>query len=253
MVRYCHTELDRGSNILLLRERLRAGRVVGTFVKLPATESVEIAALAGFDFVIIDLEHSQLSDADGRRLVRHACAMKFPAVVRVPECDRGQVNRLLEAGASGIQLSTVTSAGQVRDLVAATRYAPGGERSVSLAHPVAGYGATPLPEAVAAEPPLLVGQLETAETTDPLDEIVGAGLDVAFIGTTDLTVALGFDQARTDARMREIAAAAEAVGAALGTYAANAAAADPGARYLALGSDLSLLRAAAGREVADAR
>jgi 4-hydroxy-2-oxoheptanedioate aldolase len=203
--------------------------------------------------VIIDLEHSQLSDADGRRLVRHAFTMGFPAVVRVPECNRGQVNRLLEAGASGIQLSTVTSAGQVRELVAATRYAPDGERSVSLAHPVAGYGATPLPDAVRADPPLLVGQIETAETTDPLDKILAAGMDVAFIGTTDLTVALGFDRARFDSRVQQIAAVAKAAGVALGTYAATAAAAYPDARYLALASDLSLLREVAGQAVADAR
>jgi 2-keto-3-deoxy-L-rhamnonate aldolase RhmA len=252
MVRYCHTKLDRRSNIFP-RERLPAERLVGTFIKLPATESVEIAAQAGFDFVIVDLEHSQLSDADGLRLVRHAFTMGFPAVARVPECDRGQVNRLLEAGASGIQLSTVTSAGQVRELVAATRYAPGGERSVSLAHPVAGYGATSLRDAVKAEPPLLVGQIETAETADPLDKILAAGLDVVFIGTTDLTVAFGFDQARVGARVQQIAAAAEAAGVTLGTFAATAAAARPDARYLALASDLSLLREVASRAVADAR
>jgi 4-hydroxy-2-oxoheptanedioate aldolase len=147
---------------------------VGTFVKLPGIETVEIAAQAGFDFVIVDLEHSQLSELDGRRLVRHAFAMRFPAIARVPECDSGQVNRLLEAGASGIQLSSVTSASQVASLVAATRYAPAGQRSVSLAHPVAGYGATPLAEAVSAEPPLLVGQIETAETADPADKILAA-------------------------------------------------------------------------------
>lgn len=252
MVRYCHTKLDRRSNIFL-RARLPAERLVGTFIKLPATESVEIAAQAGFDFVIVDLEHSQLSDADGLRLVRHAFTMGFPAVVRVPECNRGQVNRLLEAGASGIQLSTVTSVGQVRDLVAATRYAPGGERSVSLAHPVAGYGATPLRDVVRAEPALLVGQIETAETTDPLDKILAAGLDVAFIGMIDLTVALGLDRARIGSRVRQIAAAAEAAGVALGTYAATAAAAHPDARYLALASDVSLLREVAGQAVADAR
>jgi 4-hydroxy-2-oxoheptanedioate aldolase len=226
---------------------------VGTFVKLPATESVEVAAQAGFDFVIIDLEHSQLSDADGRRLVRHAHAMKFPAVVRVPECNRGQVNRLLEAGASGIQLSTVISAAQVRELVAATRYAPDGERSVSLAHPVAGYGATPLRDAVGAEPPLLVGQIETAVTTDPLDKVMAAGLDVAFIGTTDLTVAVGFDRARTDTRIQEIAAAAKAAEVALGTFAATPEAAHEDTRYMALASDLSLLQDAMTQAVADAR
>jgi 4-hydroxy-2-oxoheptanedioate aldolase len=226
---------------------------VGTFVKLPALETVEIAAQSGFDFVIVDLEHSQLSELDGRRLVRHAFAMRFPAIVRVPECRPGQVNRLLEAGAAGIQLSTVTSTGQVAALVAATRYAPGGQRSVSLAHPVAGYGATPLAEAVSAEPPLLVGQLETATTEDPPEMIMAAGLDVAFIGTTDLTVALGFDGARLDGAVRQISGAAAATGVTLGAYAGTAAAAPPGTRYLALSSDLALLRGAAARAVSAAR
>jgi 2-keto-3-deoxy-L-rhamnonate aldolase RhmA len=124
---------------------------------------------------------------------------------------------------------------------------------VSLAHPVAGYGATPLPDVVSAEPPLLVGQIETARTTDPLDKIMAAGLDVAFIGTTDLSVALGFDRADIDSRVQQIAVAAKAAGVALGIYAATAAAAHPDARYLALASDLSLLREAAGQAVADAR
>jgi 4-hydroxy-2-oxoheptanedioate aldolase len=237
---------------ILLRERLRASRLVGTFIKLPATEAVDIAAQAQFDFVIIDLEHSQLAELDARRLVRHAFAIGFPAVVRVPYCDAGQVNRLLEAGAAGIQLSTVTSAGQVANLVGATRYAPHGQRSVSLAHPVAEYGAIPLRDAVRAEPPLLVGQIETAATADPVDKILGAGLDVAFIGITDLTVALGFDQARIDERVREIADAAAATSVALGSYAPTAAAAPPGARYLALSSDVALMRDAATRAVADA-
>jgi hypothetical protein len=76
---------------------------------------------------------------------------------------------------------------------------------------------------------------------------------VAFIGITDLTVALGFDQARIDARVRQIADATAAAGLALGTYAATAAAAHPDARYLALSSDLALLRDAAVRTAADAR
>src|SRR5919201_4733951 len=80
-----------------LRERLREGRLVGTFVKLPALESIEIVA-AELDFAVVDLEHSQLDEGDALRLVRHARALGFPAVVRIPELDRGLVNRLLEAG-----------------------------------------------------------------------------------------------------------------------------------------------------------
>src|SRR5947207_7808538 len=158
----------RKSNGHVLRERLSAGRVLGTFVKLPALESIDIVASSGFDFAIVDLEHSQLSEGEALRLVRHAHALGFPVVVRIPANDAGLANRLLEAGAAGIQLSTVVSVEQVRELVRATRYAPAGRRSVSLAHPAAGYGMTTLADAVAAPPPLLVGQIETAETEDPL-------------------------------------------------------------------------------------
>src|SRR5919201_3043327 len=117
-----------------IREELEARRVVGTFIKLAALESIEIAA-AELDFAVVDLEHSQLAEGEAFRLVRHADALGFPAVVRIPEVDRGLVNRLLEAGAAGIQLSTVTRATEVAGLKRAMRYPPRGARSISLAHP----------------------------------------------------------------------------------------------------------------------
>jgi 4-hydroxy-2-oxoheptanedioate aldolase len=163
----------------------------GLFLKLPSSEVIDLVRAAGFDFGVVDLEHSQLSEADARSLVRHARAIGLPALVRLPELDRGLVNRLLEAGAAGIQLSTVRRAEQVRALRAATRYAPAGTRSISLAHPRADYGGTPLGAYLAAQaedPPLVVAQIETAETDDPLGDILAERPDVVFLGMTDLTV-----------------------------------------------------------------
>jgi 4-hydroxy-2-oxoheptanedioate aldolase len=223
-----------------LRERLARERLVGTFVKLAALESVEIVA-AELDFAVVDLEHSQLSDGDALRLVRHSYTLGFPALVRIPELDRGLVNRLLEAGAAGIQLSSVRSAQELRDLRAAMLYAPAGTRSISLAHPLARYGATGLADYLGAhEQPLVVAQIETAETDDPLDEILGAGCDVAFVGVTDLSVDLGLDAGRVRARVAEIADAAERAGVALGGFGLN----DPRVRYDLSSSDVALLRSA---------
>jgi 4-hydroxy-2-oxoheptanedioate aldolase len=222
----------------------RRNRRKGLFVKLPATEVVDVSAAAGFDFVVVDREHSQLSEAGALRLVRHAHALGLPAVVRVPEVDRGAINRLLEAGAAGIQLSTVRSVAQVQALRAAAHYAPDGDRSISLAHPLAGYGEIGLADYLedrAAEPPLLVGQIETATTDDPLEEILGAGLDVAFIGTTDLSVDLGLAADPVAERVEEIAAAAEAVGVELGAFGLD----DARVTYEVAGSDIALLRSAA--------
>lgn len=222
-----------------LREGLQRGRVTGTFVKLPALESVDICA-ASLDFCVVDHEHSQLSEADVLRLVRHAAALGFPSVVRIAEVDRGLVNRLLEAGAAGIQLSSVRRVAEVQALAAAAAYAPDGSRSISLAHPRAAYGAVPLRDYLAsAEPPLLVIQLETRETDDPPADLCRAGADVAFLGLTDLLVDCGLDGEVAAARADELAGAVAEAGIALGGFGA-----EERFRYAVVSSDVALLREA---------
>jgi 4-hydroxy-2-oxoheptanedioate aldolase len=223
-----------------VRAALEAGaRIRGTFVKLPSPDVLEIAA-ATLDFAVVDLEHSQLSGAEALHLVRHGRALGFPVLVRIPALDRGLVNRVLEAGAAGIQLSTVRSAADVRALRDACLYPPEGARSISLAHPVAGFGAVSLADYLAAaEPPLVVIQLETADTDDPLESILAAGADVAFVGTTDLAVAYELDADRARARVDEIADAAEQASIPLGGFGT-----DERFAYAIASSDLALLREA---------
>ncbi len=233
--------------------RVRAGeRVVGTFVKLDGPESVDLAAAAGLDFCVIDAEHSQLTRGDVSRLIRHAATAGLPVLVRLPALDPGEVNRALEAGASGVQLSGLRSAATARALRAAMRYPPEGARSVSLAQPAAGYGARALTNYLAtsaADPPLVVGQIESATTEESLEDVVGV-LDVAFVGTTDLSVDLGVpgeaEHPAVAARVEEIVAAASARGVRVGGWASTATrAAELGARgasYLVVGSDLQLLQ-----------
>lgn len=222
-----------------LRARLDEGRVLGTFVKLPAVESIDLCAEA-LDFCVVDYEHSQLSEADVLRLVRHADAIGFAAVVRIPQLDAGLVNRLLEAGAAGIQLSSVRRADDVRALRAATRYAPAGRRSISLAHPQAAYGGTPLRDYLGSiEPPLVVIQIETRETDDPLAALAAAGADVIFLGLTDLLVDCGLDDAAAAIRADEIGAAAAAADVTLGGFGR-----DERFRYTVISSDVALLREA---------
>ena len=246
-----------------LRGRLRTGApIVGTFVKLAALETIDIASSAGLDLVIVDGEHAQLDQSECLALVRHAAALGLPAIVRIPAVDAGYVNRLLEAGAAGIQLSSLRARGQRDALIAASRYPPEGTRSVSLAHPAADYGAMPLGAYLerSRSGPLLVGQIETATTLDPLDDLL-PGLDVAFIGTTDLSVDLGrpgmLDDERVRARVTEIAAAAQRASVALGAWVASAEAlaalSGLRLRYVIVGSDLQLLRAGIASTLAATR
>jgi len=241
------------SQVHRLRRELRAAlaarrRLVGTFVKLATVDVVETCAQAGFDFVVVDLEHSTLSEQDAIALVRHADACGLAALVRVPTVDPPVINRLLENGAAGIQLSMLRTRAQADALRDAVRYPPAGRRSVSLANRVASAGADGLAGYLgrdAAEPAVLIGQIETTDT-GPLEQIL-AGLDVCFVGTTDLAVDLGV--AVGDLRLRAgvelVRLAAEAAGVAFGGWAASIPAAgalgldEPG--YLVVGSDLQFL------------
>lgn len=231
-----------------LRQRLAAGdRLLGTFVKLPGCDVLDMCA-SSLDLVVIDMEHSALAEADVIASLRHCHGLGLPALVRVPVVDGGCINRLLEAGAAGVQLSMLTSAAQRDALLAACRYPPLGHRSVSLAHPTAAFGTLELAEYLADElaaPPLLVGQIESDVEGD-LTELL-AGLDIAFVGTTDLAVSCGLSA--TDGSLRtavhEIGRSAAVAGVAFGGWSATLASVPSAglddAAMVLLGSDLQIL------------
>lgn len=236
-----------------LRERLDAAPLLGTFVKLPRPEVVDLAALAGFDFLVLDLEHGQGSYAEARETLLAGRAAGIDVVVRMGVLDPALANRLLEAGAAGIQLSSVTSSSQAHHLRDALRYQPGGERSISLAQPAAKYGGIPLKTYLESfsERPLVVGQFETVDYADDLGEICKP-LDVAFLGPADLSVAAGTpgsiadgDAARTVAALER---ATNETRTHLGTFVGSPSAARDafkrGYRYVVVTSDLAMLGSA---------
>jgi 2-keto-3-deoxy-L-rhamnonate aldolase RhmA len=242
------------SLVAQLRSNMNSGSVLGTFVKLGRREVVEILALAGLDFAICDLEHSQITEAEAGHTIAASRGCGLPVIVRIAHFDPGQINRLLEAGAAGIQLPQVQTREQVAALRAACKYPPEGSRSVSLAQPAAGYGSEPLAEYLdrSNREVLLVGQMETRELEQPLTSLL-TGLDVAFIGSLDLTVDMGvpgkLEDPAVQQRLREIEQAAATTNVHLGIYADSPARAAQamaaGYRMIALSSDLGALAGAA--------
>jgi 2-keto-3-deoxy-L-rhamnonate aldolase RhmA len=233
-----------------LREKLAAQTAFGTFIKLGRREVAEIITAAGFDFAICDLEHSQITEQEASQLILAGTACALPIIVRVASLDAGLINRLLEAGAAGIQLPQVQTREQVTAFRNAMKYPPDGSRSISLAQPAARYGAEPLADYIrlANRELLLVGQLESRELQLPLEQLI-RGLDIVFIGILDMTLDMGipgrFDDPQIVQRQREIENAAHAAKVHIGIYADSpsraAHAAEGGYRYIALSSDLGAL------------
>lgn len=115
--------------------------VVGPFVQLATPASVEIAALAGFDLVAIDLEHGPFGVEVAEQMVRAADARGIATFVRVLANRPELIAAALETGASGVLVPHVDTVEEARATVAAARFHPAGERGLGPTARSASYGA----------------------------------------------------------------------------------------------------------------
>jgi 4-hydroxy-2-oxoheptanedioate aldolase len=174
---------------LLARETL-----LGCFVTWPTEGLLDLVALGGFDFVVLDTEHGYFGPESVERMVRAADAAGLPAVVRVPNCQASaDAGRALDAGAAGTLFPRADGIAAVRGAVEIVKYAPAGRRGLAGVR-ANRYGAIPLGRWVtdSNSATAVIVQIETAGALDALSEIAGeAGTDVLFIGPNDLSQALG--------------------------------------------------------------
>jgi len=118
-----------------LRDLIRDGELqLGTFVKSRDPAVAEALAVAGYDFVVADLEHSPLSVADTDGIVRAGDCHGVPVIARLPGTGLGLCGQLLDAGVTGIQVSDVTSARDLDGPVDASDRRPVNARHVALTH-----------------------------------------------------------------------------------------------------------------------
>ena len=188
------------------RSRVCAGEpVLGCFLTWPTAGLLELAALAGFDFVVLDGEHGFFTIESIAAMVAAADAAAIPAVVRVPSCGAAEIGRCLDAGAAGLLFPRGDGAAAIGEAVAAARYPPEGRRglggvranrygTISYASHVADANASTL----------LAAQIETPGALEELEAIGReSALDVLFVGPNDLSQALGIPGAFGDARYQE--------------------------------------------------
>jgi 2-keto-3-deoxy-L-rhamnonate aldolase RhmA len=177
-----------------IRERaLKRELLGGTFLNLGSSLTAEIAGNAGFDWVLVDLEHGA---GDRSELLLQLQAIEStPAVplVRIPTNDPVIFKRVLDLGASGIMVPYVQNADEARKAVAAMRYPPDGVRGVAVMNRACGFGPG-FDEyfKTAGSRLLTILQIETPVAIDNIDAIAAVdGADVLFIGPMDLSVGFG--------------------------------------------------------------
>ena len=215
-----------------LRARLWAGeRVAGGLVRMPCEELVEVLAVAGLDFVLVDCEHGPADVIALRQHIAVADAHGLPVLVRIGEREHHLAQRALDQGAQGIVAPHVESAADAAALVQAVHYPPRGARGFAT-YPRAGrFGTVPAAEhrAAAAETTLVIAMLESPAAIRAAGEIVAVdGIDGYLVGVADLGAARTPDDPSVDellTAVRRDPAAAGAVRADLATSAETGAAA----------------------------
>jgi 4-hydroxy-2-oxoheptanedioate aldolase len=239
-----------------LAQRLRAGEIVHTgWCGLGVPIVAELIARAGFPAVTLDQQHGLYtmdSTAAGIAAVHMAGAAP---VVRVPLGDFAVASRVLDFGAQGVIAPMINTADDARRFVAAAKFPPLGERSSGPLRALMLYGME-LTDYVAQanEATVTLAMIETREALRNLDAILATpGIDAAFIGPSDLSLALSDGKTldphsrEVDAAVSDIGAAAKKAGKIAGAYTANAERANElaarGFRFLAVASDTAFVRA----------
>lgn len=235
---------------------------LGAWIKLATTESVEIMAAVGIDFVVIDLEHAPLDLETAAGMIVLARAYGMTPLVRVPGHEPATIGRVLDSGTCGILVPHVDDAEQARAVVSAMRFPPHGARGAGGTSRAGRWGLLSRAEYTrfGNEQVLCIPQLESAEAIEAAPGILAVdGVDAVFLGAGDLALSLGLGsgepavRALLDAGRAAAAAAGKPCGAASIGVDGALRAAELGHGFVVIGNDATLLARAADSLVGGVR
>ncbi len=176
-----------------LPERLRTGKsLIATFSMLASPEIVELLAKAGFEAVILDMEHGPIGFETLNVLIPAARAAGIYSIVRVRTNEASLISGALDVGAAGVLVPQIDSAASAAAVVDAARFSPLGHRGVNPYTRAAGYNASREWFSQANSEVAVLVMVEGKSGVAALPGILATpGIDGVFVGPFDLSQALG--------------------------------------------------------------
>lgn len=236
---------------------------LGAFIQLPSPEVVEIFGDSGYEFLIIDNEHTMNGWSNTQDLVRAAEAVDTCAIIRTVDEGTSHIKKALDTGAAGILVPGCNSAATARQIVYDAKYAPMGLRGSCPGVRANYYGKGGLEYYQEAnEKTMVLVQIEGAKGVEEIDEILDTkGLDGILLGPVDLSMAIGVPGDVNDPRviqaMIDITKKANKKGVLCGTFAMDLENAkkwlDLGMDFIGYHIDTMLIRSAVANAVAEYR
>jgi 4-hydroxy-2-oxoheptanedioate aldolase len=223
---------------------------IGFWSSLASHVSVEIMAGSGFDWLLLDTEHSPNEISMVYSQLQACMENKVQPIVRPPWNDMVAIKRFLDAGVQTLLLPTVQNAEEARYAVSACRYPPRGVLGFAGTSRSSRFGRIPDYHARCENEICVLVQIETEIGVRNLDEIVAVeGVDGVFVGPGDLSAGLGYLDRQLDPKfklivedvIRRIKAGGKAAGILTGDGAFARRCLELGALFVAVGSDSGLL------------
>ncbi len=239
---------------------LRRGEVaLGSWVTIPHTDITEMLSLAGFDWLLIDLEHAPI-DIFQLEILLSAVKGEVTPLVRVPDNNPVYVKRVLDTGAAGVMVPLVDSREKAELAVKSAHYPPRGIRGVGPRR-AARFGLEGEKYFEKAKEVIVVVQIETKRAVENIEEVLSTdGVTAFFIGPNDLSFSLGYrswKEPKVKDAIRKVAKAGRELGVPGGMYCLDTEALrfalDNGFQLIALGSDYRFLMRGALRALEDAK
>jgi len=198
--------MDLPKNIL--KAALRVGeKQIGLWCSIPDPLIFEMMAGCGFDWMVIDTEHTPVVPARAAALLQAAAPYPVSVGVRAGWNDAVEIKRLLDCGAQTIVVPYVQNAEEAAAAVRAVRYPPVGMRGVAGMTRATRFGAISGYAARASEEICLIVQIETVEAIGQIEEIARVeGVDCIFVGPSDLAASMGFPGEQSHPEVRKVAA-----------------------------------------------
>lgn len=166
---------------------------IGLWVSIANAASAEAVATCGFDWVMVDTEHTPNDPAQVQAMLQAIAPYPTHAGVRPGWNDAVEIKRIMDAGAQTLLIPYVQTADEARAAVAAVLYPPHGMRGVSGLSRASRFGSIPNYTATANAEICLLVQVETKASLDQIEAIAAVdGVDGIFIGPADLAASLGF-------------------------------------------------------------
>lgn len=177
-----------------MKKRIREkGFVAGTWCEIPSSYSVNAAAKAGMDFVIIDMEHGVMNFETAQEMVFAAQCESGFAFIRVPKLEESFILRALDTGADGIVIPRVEGIEDIKKIVEYSKFPPAGKRGFNPFIRAGNYGAAGRDFFKEQNKKVMTAViLEGAAAFENIEKLASAEhIDIYYIGQYDLSAALG--------------------------------------------------------------